>query len=319
MGLDNLKVFQDQLYTTAVGTIGQQTALFNAATKGALVLTTAAKLGDFAERTLYARIPDMIRRRSPYSNGDVSEVNLEMLLSRSVKVGSGTPPVRFDPAWWAWMLRNPGEAGAQIGLQLGQATVQDQLNTALKALVAALANEGDPVTYDGTAGFLTYDAMNTGASKFGDASQQIACWIAHSTPYHKLIGLNLANAERLFQFGTVSVMADHLGRPIIVTDAPDLKYASGGDKYRTLGLVSGAAAVEQSNDFDDNTSKTNGKENINRTYQAEWSYSLSLKGYAWNSTDGGKAPSNAAIGTGTNWDIYAENVKDTAGVMLLTK
>lgn len=316
MSLDTMKVFQDQTYTTALELLAQQIQLFNAATKGGLVLRSAANQGDYTESTLYQRISGLIRRRSPYVTGAVSEKELTMLLDRSVKVGSGTPPVRMDKAWWRWMQRNPAEAGVVLGRQMGEEMLADMVNTAIKALVAAMANVGATVVFDGTAATLSLGAMNNGAALFGDRAQAILCWLLHSTPYHNLIGAAITNSNSLFSFGTINVVSDGLGRPLVVSDAPDLLYTSSGQKYRTLGLSQGAAVVEQNDDYDDNIENGNGDENITRTFQAEWSYNLGIKGFAWDVDNGGKAPSNSALGTGTNWDKYATNIKDTAGVMV---
>ena len=64
---------------------------------------------------------------------------------------------------------------------------------------------------------------------------------------------------------------------------------------------------------------TTGKENIQTTYQAEWSYNLGLRGYAWKTESGGAAPNDTALGTGTNWEKVVTSNKDTAGVLLKTK
>lgn len=316
MSLSTLKVFNDQVYTTALELLAQQIQLFNAATRGGLILNSAANMGDFSESTLYSRISGLIRRRSPYATGAVAEKELAMLLARSVKVGSGTPPVRLDSAWWKWIQRSPAEAGVTLGKQLGEDMLQDMVNTAIKAYVAAVSNVGATVVHDGTGANLSLGVMNTAAALFGDRSQAILCWLMHSKTWHNVIGAAIANSERLFSFGTINVVTDGLGRPLIVTDAPDLVYTDSGTKYRTLGLTSGAAVVEQNNDYTENVENKNGDENIIRTFQAEWSYNLRLKGYAWDKDLGGAAPSNAALGTGTNWDKFATSVKDTAGILV---
>jgi hypothetical protein len=43
---------------------------------------------------------------------------------------------------------------------------------------------------------------------------------------------------------------------------------------------------------------------------------MGVKGYAWDKTNGGHAPNAAALATGSNWDQYVTNIKDTAGVMV---
>ncbi len=318
MSLSTLKVFNRYVYLAATELIAQNIALFNDATRGAFVLRGAANQGDYSDEASYAFLSGLVRRRNAYGSGAVSEKELSMLLNTSVKIAAGTPPVRIDPNQWKWIQRSPAEAGVVIGKQLGEQTFADMLNTAIKAFVAATLNVGATVVYDGTAGNLSLGVMNTTASLFGDRSQAIAAWLMHSKSWHDMVGAAITNSNNLFVFGNIRVTTDGLGRPLIVTDAPDLTYTSSGTKYRTLGLVSGAAIVEQNADYTENVETNNGDENIIRTFQAEWSYNLGLKGYAWDKSNGGASPSNAALGTGTNWDKFATSVKDLAGVMVQT-
>jgi len=81
-------------------------------------------------------------------------------------------------------------------------------------------------------------------------------------------------------------------------------------------LAQGAVLIEQNPDYLENMSTTNGAENIKRTWQAQWSYNVGLKGYAWDKTNGGASPTNAALATGSNWDRYATSVKDLAGILV---
>ena len=34
---------------------------------------------------------------------------------------------------------------------------------------------------------------------------------------------------------------------------------------------------------------------------------MGLRGYAWDVANGGQSPTDAAIATGTNWDVIVEN------------
>lgn len=300
--------------------IAQQTILFNGATNGALVLRGAKNLGDFSDQTFYQRIAGLVRRRDAYGTGAVTAKDLVELLSTSVKIGAGTPPVNIDPAWWNWIGQNPEVAGAQYGKQLGEEIIADMVNVTIKALVAAIANVGATVVHDGTAATATLNVLNKGAALFGDRSQAIGVWLMHSKVWHDMLDASLTNTAQLHVFGNVKVMQDGMGRPFVVTDAPDLFNATPTpDQYHTLGLVSGAAVVEQNPDYTENVETSNGNENIKRTIQAEWSYNLGLKGYSWDKSNGGASPTNAAIGTGSNWDKVATSIKDTAGVLVKTQ
>lgn len=320
MSLTNLQIFNQFTRTTALELLAQQIQLFNTASQGTIVLRGSANKGDFSDETFYQRIVGLVRRRDAYGSGAVSSKSLVELLKSSVKVAAGTPPVNIDPGWWNWIGENPEIAGAQYGKQLGEEMLADMLNTALKAYVAALSNVGASVVYDGTAGKPTLNVLNRGAQLFGDRASAIQCWVMHSTSWHDLVDAALTNTAQLFQFGTVSIQKDALGRPYIVTDAPDLFDATPTpDNYRILGLTSGAMVVEQNPDYTENIETKNGTENITRTIQSEWSYNLGLKGYTWDKSNGGASPTNAALGTGSNWDKVATSHKDTAGVLIKTQ
>lgn len=138
----------------------------------------------------------------------------------------------------------------------------------------------------------------------------------HSKSAFDIYGEALTNATRLFVFGNVRVIEDGFGRPLVVSDSPNLVTTGTPDTYAALGLTPGAILVSQNGDFTDNVETKNGDENIVRTYQAEWSYNVGVQGFAWDKTNGGKSPTNAALGTATNWDRYATSHKDLAGVLV---
>lgn len=323
MGLDDFEVFTDFTYTTATEILNQQIDLFNAATNGCIILSPAMMAGDFRDSTMYAKIQGLVRRRNVYGNGTVSEKELEMLLDTAVKVAAGTPPVRMDPAWWTWLAQNPDTAGVVYGTQLAVDMAADMLNTAIMAGVAAMLNDaaliGNDVSGTG-AGTATFSALLGGAAKFGDAAQRIRCWVMHSKPMFDIWGTALANSAGLFTFGTINVRDDGFGRPIVITDSPSLiNTAPTPDLYYSLGLVPGAIRVEQNADFIQNTETKNGYENIRRTIQSEWSYNLSVKGYAWDKDSGGHSPNDAAIASSASWDRFVTSDKDLPGVIVTTK
>lgn len=319
MSLTTLQVFSQYLYTTRLELLSYNIDLFNAATKGALVLKSAENQGDFADSTFYSRIPNLVKRRNAYATGALTAKEITMLLATSVKIAAGTNPVNIDPHFWQWIQRNPEEAGVLIGTQLAQDQLADMVGSAIKAIVAATVAVGATVVFDGTAALMKLTALNSGAALFGDRAQNIGVWLTHSKPMFDLFGANLTNTEKLFLFGTVQVVNDGFGRPFIVTDSADLTYVATGTKYRTLGLVANAAVVEQNNDYIENVQTNNGQENIGRTFQAQWSYNLGLKGFQWDKTNGGKSPNDAAIALGTNWDKVATNIKDLPGVIVNTQ
>src|SRR5690606_11705333 len=103
-----------------------------------------------------------------------------------------------------------------------------------------------------------------------------------------------------------------------VTDAPALFTAAAGEdpaKRRVLSLTSAAALVRDPRNLVTNIETSNGKERIETTLQIDYDFTVGLKGYAWDMTNGGKSPTDQEIGTGTNWDMVVSSIKHTAGVM----
>lgn len=317
MALSDLAVFSEYAYSTMTEMQSQQIELFNAATRGGLVLQSGSHQGDYSDAAMWAKISGLVRRRNAYGSGAVSEKVLTQLTETSVKVAAGTPPVRIDPGMMKWIQRSPEEAGVVVGKQMAEDSVADMLNTAVLVYVAAISQVAN-VVYDHSAtGTMSLIALNKGVAKFGDRSNAIVAWIMHSKSAFDIYGEALTNATRLFVFGNVRVIEDGFGRPLVVTDSANLiNVVPTPDVYMALGLTPGAVLISQNGDFTDNIQTSNGNENITRTYQAEWTYNASIQGFAWDKTNGGKSPTNAALGTATNWDRYATSDKDLAGVLV---
>lgn len=319
MALSDLAVFSETVYTTQTEILRQQIDRFNAASRGTITLRSAAHVGDYSDSAHWAKISGLVRRRNPYGAGAVAHKSLAHLVDTMVKVAAGTPPVDIPPGQFKWIQRNPEEGGVVIGRQLAVDTLADMLNTGILACAAALSGVA-AVFHDGSAGTATPATFNNGQAKFGDAAQDILCWVMHSKPLFDVYGAALQNQNGLFTFESVNVRQDGFGRTLIPTDSPALiDVVPNPDQYIMLGLTAGAITVEQNGDFTDNLDTTNGDENIGRSYQAEWSYELGVKGFTWDKPNGGKAPVDAAIAVSTNWDRFATSHKDLAGVIIKTQ
>lgn len=319
MALSNMQVFEQYAYGAATETIAQQVMLFNEASRGAITLANAANAGDYSSETFWTAISGLTRRRNAYGSGAVSPVALAQESHTGVKVAGGTPPLTLTPAQMTWVQKSPEEAGVVIGEQLGKGMVGDFINTALRAGVAAVSGNAALVEND-TAGTATRAGLVNASARFGDRAGDIMVWVCHSKVLHDLYGENITNTNRLFDIGSVSLMEDGFGRLLIMTDSADLiNTAASPDTYHTLGLVSGAIAIEDNGDLFTNIETTNGDENIVRSFQSEYTFNVKVKGYSWDKANGGASPNDAALALSTNWDKVATSDKDTAGVMLDTQ
>jgi hypothetical protein len=323
MALSDLAVYSEYAYAAFTEVLRQKIDLFNAATAGAISLQSAAHQGDYSDTAFFAKVTGgLVRRRNAYGTGVVAEKVLKHLVDVSVKVAAGTPPVRLDPGQFRWIQQSPEIAGSMMGQQLAVDTMADLLNTGLGVTYSALT-QVPAIKFDASAlvapnDLPTWNNLNNAQALFGDQSNQIVAWVMHSTPMHMLYGNNLINANNLFTYGTVNVLRDPFGKLLIMTDSPQLFTAGPPNVYHILGLVPGALHIGQNNDFDANEETKNGDENIIRTYQAEWSYNVGVKGFAWDKGNGGHSPTDASLFTSVNWDRYATSQKDLAGVILET-
>ncbi len=317
MALSDMKVFNEYLKNTTVETIAQMVEKFNAASNGAIRLTPQGIDGDFLQESLWAGLHSAQRRVDRYAaNGAQSATALAQVQANSVKVAGGFGPILWEPSQLSWIQKNPAEALEVISRNLSEAIMADQLNTAIAALVAAISNvAGATNDVSATAG-VTYGAINGAHAKFGDASGLLVAQVMTGEVFHKLVGQNLANASQLFNSQSVNIV-DILGRPVIVTDAPALYETGTPNKQKVLSLADSAAIVHDGSDVVTSVQTSNGKERIETTFQADYSFGLGLKGYAWDIANGGKSPTNAELATGSNWDMFVNSVKSSAGVITI--
>jgi hypothetical protein len=317
MALSDMKVFNEYLKNTTVETIAQMVEKFNAASNGAIRLTPQGIDGDFLQESLWAGLHSAQRRVDRYAtNNAQSATALAQVQANSVKVAGGFGPILWEPSQLSWIQKNPAEALEVISRNLSEAIMADQLNTAIAALVAAISNvAGATNDVSATAG-VTYGAINGAHAKFGDASGLLVAQVMTGEVFHKLVNQNLANASQLFNSQSVNIV-DILGRPVIVTDAPALYETGTPNKQKVLSLADSAAIVHDGSDVVTSVQTSNGKERIETTFQADYSFGLGLKGYAWDIANGGKSPTNAELATGSNWDLFVNSVKSSAGVITI--
>jgi len=317
MSLSQMQVFDEYIMPATIETLAEMVDKFNGASAGAIRLTTEGFDGDFMQESFFASIHGAQRRVDRYAaNGAAAATDLTQQKRDSVKIAGGFGPIRYEPSQMSWLNKPTAEGIEVASRNFAEALLKDQLYTAISALVAAIENNAAMVQDDSATAGLTYSTLNNAHAKFGDHSQSIIAQIMDGVAFHKFIGQNLANTNRLFTAGNVQVI-DILGRPTIVTDCPALFAAGTPDKRKALGLVRDAAIVHDARDIISNIETTNGNERIETTMQVDYSFGLGLKGYSWDSTNGGKSPTDAELATGSNWDKVVTSYKPTAGVLAI--
>jgi len=314
MALSDMEVFNKYFQPAIIETLAQMVDKFNASSGGAISLTTEGFEGDFLQRSFFQSLHSAVRRVDLYAtNTAVAPTNLAQIKESGVKVAGGFGPIQYEPAQMTWLNKPTVEAIEVISRNFAEVMMADQLNTAILALVAAIENQAALVNDVSGASAVNYESINNAHGLYGDSSSSLITQVMSGAASHRMIGQNIGNVNRLFQATNVQVI-DILGRLVVVTDAPAL---SEPGKDKVLSLASQAAVVYDGSDVITNIERSNGKQRIESTIQSDYSFGLSLLGYTWEEGSGGKSPSNAALGTGTNWTQTKSSIKHTAGVLTI--
>tara|TARA_R110000744_G_scaffold80450_5_gene157972 strand:+ start:3957 stop:4925 length:969 start_codon:yes stop_codon:yes gene_type:complete len=315
MALANMQVYDTEIYTTTIELLGQKLEAFNAASGGAIVLNTNAWRGNYTKEAFFQSISGAQRRVDRNAAiGAQAATQLSQGEFVGVKVAGGFGPVTFEPGQLSYLMENPAAAIMVIAEGFSDALLADQLNTAVGCGVAAVENIAALVNDVSASAGLSQQALNKGHYKFGDMSGMLVCDVMHSSGSESLTDKALANGEQLFVSSNVTVISI-LGKIMVVSDIPALYVAGTPNKTKVLSITAGGIVVSNSGDIITNMDTTNGQTRIETTWQADYTFGLSLKGYAWDVTNGGASPLDAELFTGTNWDIAVTSTKHSLGTL----
>lgn len=317
MALSDMKVYNDDIVGTTIELLGQKTDQFNAASGGAIVLSTASWRGDFSRESFFNQIASAKRRVDRYATiAPQSATALTQGEHVGVKVAGGFGPVLFEPAQMTWLNEDPASAIRAISEGFSDALLADQLNTAVGAAVAAVSGQTALVNDVSATAGLSLNVLNNSHAKFGDQSQLLVTDIMTGAAYHTLVDKALTNANQLFVAGNVMVV-DVLGKRYVISDIPALYEAGSPNKTKVLSVVANGIIVDNASDIISNIDTSNGNTRIQTTWQADYSFGLKLKGYSWDVTNGGKSPLDTELFTASNWDKAVAENKHTLGTLAI--
>ena len=315
MALSDMQVYDTEIYTTTIELLGQKLEAFNAASGGTIVLNTNAWAGNYTKESFFQSISGAQRRVDRgIANASQSATTLSQGEFVGVKVAGGFGPVIFEPGQITYLNENPESAIMAISEGFSDALLADQLNTAVGAAVAAVENIAALVNDVSASAGLTQQALNAGHFKFGDMQSMLVADVMHSSGSESLIDKALANGEQLFVSSNVTVVSI-LGKILVVSDIPALYVAGTPNRTKVLSITAGGIIVSNSSDIITNMETKNGNKRIETTWQADYTFGLSLKGYAWDITNGGSSPLDAELFTGTNWDVAVTDNKHSLGTL----
>lgn len=312
-----MQVYNDEIVGNTIELLGQKIDMFNAASGGSILLNAATFRGNFSKESFFNQIASAQRRVDRYAtNATQAATTLTQGEMVGVKVAGGFGPVIFEPAQLTYLQQDPGNAITAIAEGFADALLADQLNTAIGCGVAAVENVVALTSDVSGAAGVTQAGLNSSHRLFGDMSAMLVADVMRGDVYHRLVGEAITNGNRLFLSTNVQVV-NILGKTIVISDVPALFESGTPNKDKVLSITAGGIVVENSSDIVSNLETTNGRLRIETTWQADYTFGVKLKGYAWDIANGGASPTDAELFTGTNWDKAVTDNKHTLGTLLI--
>ncbi len=315
-------IYQEQFFGGATEVLEQNANGFNAASANCIQLIPSRLKGDYEKESFMKAISGIVSRRDITSTATVTDLALTQGEAVAVKVAKKIGPVANTLDSLRKIASDPQEFSFILGQQWGKSMALDQINTSIAGVTAALTGVSALVNdvTSATTKTVTHNHLVNTIAKMGDAGNRIAAFVMHSKTYYDL--LNQSISDKIFEVASTSVFngtVASLGRPVIVTDAPALLVAGTPNTYRTLALVEGAVTVKDSEEREVVSDLVTGLENLVIRIQGEYAYNLGVKGFTWDTANGGANPADAAIATSSNWDKVATDNKSCAGAVLVSE
>jgi thiamine pyrophosphokinase len=321
----NFKIYNEYVNGRINELLAQMGDVFNGASNGALRLTTQSRKGDYDYTSLFSNVSGLATRRDTTSVSAQTDTPLTQDEHIKVKLNRKIIPVAQTRDAFRKIFGNfsPTEFSDIVAEQAANAMQIEMCDTALLAVRAALKQQTASYVTEASLGSISTNSLVSALAAMGDRADRVVAWVMHSKPYFDLVKNQInANITSVSNFNVATGTPITLNRPVIVTDSASLANVSASPdvatQYYTLGLVSGAAEVENSEEQDIVVQDVTGLENLVVRFQGEYAYNLGVKGFKYDVTNGGANPNSTAVALGTNWDTNLSSVKDRAGVALMT-
>jgi hypothetical protein len=324
---NDYKIYNDQVRSAYAERLAQAVNGFFTQTRGAVIVQDATIPGDYIKGSFWKFPSGLVTRRIAGNASGYDSAATPVTIAQGedvrVRLSRKIGPVESTLDGLRKIVATPAEFSQVVGEMAAEAVMQKMLQDAVKALVAALnrspyLNDISASTADSS---LNRGALASGLALMGDRASDVVCWVMHSKAYFDLVAKDIAVAT-----STDTLVANialyggtpaTLGKPVIVTDEPGLVLDETVDKYYTLGLTAGAAMIEADNQLTEIIMDTvTGAENLRVRIQGERDWFLGLKGFAWDTANGGANPDDTALATATNWDAASSDMKQRAGIII---
>ncbi len=324
----DFKVYNEELQSGMYEELAQNVDVFNDASRNTIRLVTENMIGNYNKDAYFDRISSLVGRRDTTSVSAATSLKMTQGELVGVKLNRKIGPVDQSLDAWEKIGFNGEEAQREMSFQLGKQIAEeiahDMVEASVRCAEAALSGEANN-TYDATGQTtktMTHAHLVNGLALYGDKADKILCWIMHSHCYFDL--MNQAISDKIYEEAGVVVYGGApgtLGKPVVVTDADALWLGADSltTTYQTLGLVENAVVVTESEIKRLVDELVTGLENLVFRIQGEYAYNVNVKGFAWDTTNGGVNPTDTSQRTSTNWDKQYSSAKNLAGIRIVTQ
>ncbi len=321
----NMKVYDEYAAGRTNELLAQFGDVFNAASNGAIRLTTKTARGNYSYESFFANLGATLASRRDNTSVSaqtdtplVQDEHIMVKLSRKINTVATTR----DAFLKAFGTMSQAEFGDIVGEQVANIIQLEMVNTVLTSVRGALKNNSSSYVTETSLGSISTNSLVSVLNAMGDRANRIVCWVMHSKPYYDLVRSQIAgNVTNVADFNIVTGTPITMNRPVIVTDSAGLIMNLNSpdvNDYMTLGLVAGAVDVENSEEQYVTFQEITGLENLVVRMQGEYAYTVGVKGFRWDTSTGGVNPSLTALAASGNWDSHYTSVKDRAGIVLMT-
>lgn len=313
----DFKVYPEQFFGGWTEIQQQFSEAFNGPSNGTIRLIPQMKKGDYEYESFMTAISSLVTRRDTTSVSAVTDLAMAQDEVISVKLARKIGPVANTLDSLRKIASDPEEFSFLLGQQWAKAVQEDMINSAIRAVVAAISGNASVITdkSGSSPSSATTEYLVNGLALFGDAGGRIRAWLMHSAQYYDLLEDQVTDA--LYRDDNTQILEGvpkTLGRPLIVTDDASLIISGSPTDYWMLGLAEDAVTIIESEDRYITSDEVTGLENLAVRVQGEYAYNVRVKGHKWDVGNGGANPTANAVATTSNWDQVATSNKDTPGV-----
>lgn len=323
--LSDMKLYEEQFFGGVVETLERELNVFNQASNNTIRLITDIHKGQFEQESFFKYTSGLIQHRNPATTSASTPVKLAQDEFIRPKIKKYVHVEQTIDALKTTGL-SPDMFPFIVGQQAGPEIAAQYLESAMSALIGSfkIAAVQTNLTVDSTSDDLDTVDLTAALAKMGDKASRIKLWVMHSKVFYDLLDNQIAQKiDGISSFNIFQALPVTLGRPVLVVDSPALLDAgsstasSADDVYYTFGLTEGAVTVKESEERSVLQEIVGGNVNLLLRFQAEYAYDVGVKGMKWNTAT--TNPTDANLGTNTNWSKIANDYKSLPGVAIRTR